>query len=61
MSKNIETKKGLETLLKRYQKAGAKEEWLKTIAGCIREGLAMDETDYENTEEELRPLWRGLK
>ena len=59
--KHIETKKGLETLLKRYQKAQASEEWLLTIKGCIKERLAMDETDYENTPQELRPLWRGLK
>ena len=70
--KHIETKKGLETLLKRYLEAGVTDEtmdvnggyqadWIRTIKGCIEEGLAMDETDYENTPYESRPLWRGLK
>ena len=70
--KEIRTKKGLETLLKRYQQAGVTDEtmdkdncyqaqWITTIKGCIKEGLAMDETDWENTPQELRPLWRGLK
>ena len=62
----IETKKGLETLLKRYQEAGVADEysidrWISCIKGCIEEGLAMDEVDWENTPAELRPLWRGLK
>lgn len=72
MAKNIETKRGLETLLKRYLAAGVDDKtldasggyeakWISTIKGCIEEGLAMDETDYENTPVELRPLWRGLK
>lgn len=59
--KRIETKKGLETLLKRYQEANADKVWILTIKGCIEEGLPMDEVDYENTPEELRKLWRGLK
>lgn len=59
--KYIETKKGLETLLKRYKEAGASSEWILTIKQCIEEGLAMDETDYENTPEELRKLWKGLE
>ena len=68
----IKTKKGLETLLKRYQEAevtdqtkdasgGYEAKWISTIKGCIEEGLAMDEVDWENTPVELRPLWRGLK
>jgi len=70
--KYIETKKGLETLLKRYEKAGVTDktkdysnsyeaQWITTIKGCIKEGLAMDEIDYENTPEELRQYWKGLK
>lgn len=69
---HIETKKGLTTLLKRYQEAGVtddtmdasnsyKASWITTIKGCIKEGLAMDEVDYENTPRELKPLWRGLR
>ena len=72
MAKHIETKQGLKTLLQRYIKAGVtddtmdasngyKAQWLTTIKGCIKEGLAMDETDYENTPKNLRPLWNGLK
>lgn len=59
--KRIETQKGLKELLKRYLKANADIEWLNTIRGCIEQGLAMDEIDYENTPQELRKLWRGLK
>ena len=70
--KHIETKTGLKTLLKRYVDAGVTDQtkdasnsyeahWLTTIQGCIDEGLAMDEVDYENTPASLRPLWRGLK
>jgi hypothetical protein len=72
MAKHIETKKGLQTLLARYQKAGVTDQtrdatgsyeakWISTIRGCIDEGLAMDETDYDNTPRELRPLWNGLR
>lgn len=61
MAKRIETNKGLKELLKRYEEAKASEECLKTIRGCIEEGLAMDEIDYTNTPKELKPLWRGLK
>ena len=72
MAKHIETKKGLEKLLTRYTKAGVTDEtpneggdypaqWILTIKGCIQHGLAMDETDYENTPKALRPLWRGLR
>ena len=54
--KHIETKKGLETLLKRYLEAGVTDEtmdanggyqadWIRTIKGCIEEGFAMDKTD----------------
>ena len=67
MDKRIETKKGLETLLKRYIQAGVTDEkypidkWITVIIGCIKDGLAMDEVDYENTPSELKPLWKGLK
>ena len=61
MEKRIETNKGLKELLKRYEEANADVEWLNTIKGCINEGLAMDEIDYENTPKKLKPLWRGLK
>lgn len=61
MAKQIETKKGLETLLRKYTEAGAPEYWLNVIRGCIKEGLAMDETDYYNTPKDLRRLWIGLK
>ncbi len=67
----IETKRGLQTLLKRYLENGVDDrtpaaagypgQWISTIKGCLDEGLAMDETDYENTPKELRPLWRGLR
>lgn len=68
----IETKKGLDTLLKRM--ADAKKEadqegieledfeyWVLVVKGCIEEGLAMDELDRENSPRWLAPLWRGLK
>lgn len=72
MARHIETKKGLETLLARYKAAGVTNQtkdatnsyeacWIATIEGCLEEGLAMDEVDYENTPDELKPLWRGLK
>lgn len=72
MARYIETKKGLETLLKRYKDAGVTDQtkdasdayeakWISCIQGCIDEGLAMDEVDYENTPDNLKPLWRGLK
>lgn len=66
MSKHIETKQGLKTLLKRYQDAGVTDEtysdrWISTIEGCIVGGFAMDETDYQNTPVSLRKLWKGLK
>ena len=73
----IGTKKGLETLLKRYKAAGVTDQtkdanncyeakWLTTIQQCIDsqngpEPIGMDEVDYENTPKELKPLWRGLK
>ena len=59
--KHIETKKGLQTLLKRYKEANASSEWILTIEGCLKYNLAMDETDYENTPKELRQHWKGLK
>lgn len=72
MSKYISTQKGLKELLRRYKDAGVTNEtmdvdncyeahWISEIEGCIREGLAMDEDDYNNTPKELRKLWRGLK
>ncbi len=69
----IETKKGLESLLKRIKDYGEQaihEEgfnldefiyWRKVVEGCIEEGLAMDEVDWENVPSWFRPLWRGLK
>lgn len=59
--KHIETKRGLQILLKRYKEANAPQYWIDVIEGCIKEDLAMDEIDYENTPEELKPLWKGLK
>ena len=35
--------------------------WVRVVLGCIDEGLAMDEVDYENAPDWFRPLWRGLK
>ena len=59
--KHIETKNGLIKLLKRYEDANAPEYWISVIKGCIKEDLAMDEDDYDNTPKELRKLWKGLK
>ena len=72
--KHIESKRGLNTLLKRvhqYTKENIKalgtkdlEEvnyWISCIKGCINENLAMDEIDYENAPSWFRPLWKGLK
>lgn len=59
--KHIESRRGLEKLLKKYKEAGASEYWITVIQQCIDEGLAMDEVDYENTPSELKPLWKGLK
>ena len=59
--KHIETKRGLQILLKRYKEANAPQYWMDVIEDCIKEDLAMDEVDYENTPEELKPLWKGLK
>lgn len=66
MGRHIQTKKGLQTLLKRYEESGITDTtypdaWISVIKGCIKEGLAMDETDYENTPKQLRPLWKGLR
>lgn len=66
MAKYIQTKKGLTTLLKKYEEANASEYWLKVIKGCIdsldtNEPIYMDEIDYDNTPKELRKLWKGLK
>ena len=63
----ISTKKGLQTLLQRLEdlKGGDKFQdyayWVSCVRGCIDEGLAMDEIDYENAPDWFRPLWRGLK
>lgn len=59
--KEIRTEKDLKKLLERYLEAGADDEWIRTIKGCIEEGLAMDYMDYANTPKELKPLWKGLK
>ena len=67
MARFIETKKGLETLLNRLEdlKGASKlqdyDYWVKVVEGCIEEGLAMDERDWENAPDWFRPLWRGLK
>ena len=70
---HIETKKGLNTLLKRvkdYGRKAIKEKgfnldefiyWRKCIEGCLQENLAMDEVDYENAPAWFRPLWKGLR
>jgi hypothetical protein len=59
--RRIETKKGLQELLRRYKEVNASGYWIQVIEGCIKDGLAMDETDYENTPNSLRKLWRGLQ
>ena len=77
MAKEIRSRKSLETLLQRYKDAGVTNQtkdvtggyearWLDTIQGCIDslktdEPICMDEIDFENTPDELKPLWRGLK
>ena len=67
MARHIETKTGLKTLLERLEdlKGGDKlpdfHYWVSVVRGCIDEGLAMDETDWENAPDWFRPLWRGLK
>lgn len=35
--------------------------WVKVVEGALKEDLAMDEIDYENTPKEYRKLWRGLR
>ncbi len=77
MARNIATRRSLETLKKRYLEAGVTDEtrditngyeakWISTIQGCIDsldtdEPISMDEIDYDNTPDNLKPLWRGLK
>lgn len=72
MAREIRTKKGLQQLLARYKEAGVtddtlaaygsyKAHWISTIEECIREGLPMDEIDYDNTPDDLKPLWKGLR
>lgn len=65
MGKHIETKKGLRTLLERLKGVNKDLEeydyWVKVVEGCIKEGLAMDEVDWENAPSWFRPLWKGLK
>lgn len=66
--KHIETKKGLAELLARMERkqADSPQEledfayWVAAVKGCITEGLAMDETDYENAPKWLKPLWTCL-
>jgi len=63
---HIETRKGLLELKRRYLANGFTNEsypdrWIRVIEECIEDGLAMDETDYENTPKELKKLWIGLK
>lgn len=65
--RHIETRKGLETLKNRMEnlKGASKNEdyeyWMKVVDGCLKEGLAMDEIDYENAPKWFRPLWTGLR
>ena len=65
--RHIERKKDLQTLLSRMEnlKGADKLEdygyWVKVVEGCIKEGLAMDEIDYENAPRWFRPLWAGLR
>ena len=67
MAKHISSSKGLRELLQRMKnlKGSAKlkdyDYWVKVVTGCIKEGLAMDEVDFENAPEWFRPLWKGLK
>ena len=74
MSRHIESKQGLKTLRTRFCKyvrehsEGATEKeqaemfyWSQVIQGCINEGLAMDEVDYELAPKWFRPMWAGLK
>ena len=58
--KYIESKKGLETLLKRCQAKGL-EEAVKIIKGCLQDNLAMDEDDYNNLGKEYQQCCKGLK
>lgn len=65
--KFIETKRGLQTLKKRYLESGIPTtdefgvDWIQVIDGCLKEGLPMDEIDYYNTPKALRKLWTGLR
>ena len=66
--KHIETQKGLAELLARMERKQADSPkeledfayWVQAVKGCINEGLAMDETDYENAPKWFRPLWACL-
>lgn len=68
--KHIESKQGLERLLARMEKVAAEKPakdlpeydyWYKVVKGCITDGLAMDETDYELAPHWFRCLWTCLK
>lgn len=69
--KNIQRKKDLKTLYKRYKDTPCKDEqvkdyWLKVIQGCIdsqstEEPFGMDETDYELTPNCFKNCWEGLR
>lgn len=65
--RHIESKKDLQTLLNRMENlkgANKLEEydyWHLVVEGCIKDGLAMDEVDYENAPRWFRPLWTGLR
>ena len=62
MAKEIRSRKGLETLLQRYKDAGVTNQTKDCIDSLkTDEPICMDEIDYENTPDELKPLWRGLK
>lgn len=64
MSKRIETENGLRTLKRRFEAFRGDPEaeyWISVVDGCIKERLSMDETDWGNTEDKFKALWRGLR
>ena len=73
MARYISTEDGLLKLSLRLCKWGYEHQgkpeynheefdyWHKCVVGCMEEGLAMDEVDYENAPQWFRELWKGLK
>lgn len=72
----IRTKKGKEKLLERFTSAPERSNdpsvhytegertakyWIRVIRYAIKNDLAMDETDYNNTPKDYKKLWKGLK